>query len=385
MAEAVQARMHHVLAERELTSLRTLANSKHYVNLSEAARERMERKLKEAEEHVTAKKAELNRCVYKLVDNDFWDAPLRWQGLEDEAKGKVDAKGKRKEKEPSWDSKESTAEQRSSELRAIVWQVRDSVAELYKMMDEVRGMSSSVSIHNAPTGDQEGGGDKRPTKRRRVFNARAEDSISAEPSSAPTSTAPATAYVTSTSGPTVLPMPPQEVEDIMGRIADLDERVVDLENTMVQFDSDVLNELELRMEERFREMSVDGLGLNPDSSMDVDKPSGADTGQNEGEAVPQKPRTLGERLQGVEHEVQKAGEEIYQLAVEIGEIIKSSQTQESEVAKLRKENEELRARIVVVRSFALQLKAKIDRFGRWSSNSRRTTNPFRHSRRKWRR
>lgn len=348
IAEAVQARTQHIAAERELSSLRALANSEKYGNLSDSAREKMFKRVKDAEERVAQKKSELNACVYKLVDNDFWDLPLSWKALRGEPKGKG------KEKEPVWDAKETEAEERFTELRTVVWQVRDGVSELYKMMGDVRSASSSASGACLSADDQTTDDDKRPTKRRRTSDARVEDATSIARSSTLATSPAAPAPSVPTPDP-ALPashapaVPPQEVDEIMDRLYALDDRVADLENNMVQFDSEVIEELDRRNEDRFRAMCFGGVDAAPEETMDVDQTQGAGSEQPEGEGTPQKPRTLLQRLKDVEQDVQGAGREIYEIAVEIAQVIQQSRSQATEVERLTKENEELKTRVAEVR------------------------------------
>lgn len=342
LAEAVQVRMQHVAAERDVSSLRAVANSQRYGNLSDSAREKMEKKIKEAEERVAQKRTELNTCVYKLVDSDFWDAPLSWQALG--ADPRLDLKGKGKETEPSWLARETPAEERFRELRTVVWQVRDGVSELYKMMGEIRGASSSATISTTSTDEQKTGEATRPNKRRRTSDAGVEDMSSTTHSSslAIPDTSAAPSQQSSYSAPLA---PPAEVEAIMDSLNDLDGRVADLENTMVQFDADILSELERRMEERFNEITVSGTKTPLNEVMDVDGPEAEVPAQTEGEDTPPRPRTMLQRLEDVEGEVQKAGNDIAYIAEEIASIIQQSKSQESEVEKLTKENAELKDRI----------------------------------------
>lgn len=333
LADAVQVRTQHVELERELGQLKSLLTSRQYASLSEAAREKLEKQIKATEERHTEKRLELNDLVYKLVDSDFWDASMTWPGI-DEDMVKADKKGKGKEREPRWDRqelRESSAEGRFKELRTVVWQVRDGVNDLYKIVGELR---SNPGIEG-----------QRPAKRRRMDESFTVDepvvSIPASTSTLATQPSPSSHLLSFAKS---LPTPPMDFDSIINRLTRIDDRVSDLENTMVQLDSEALNELETRMEERLQELSLGGNGSEDKMTVDGEAP---DTGQ---EKAGERKLTIVERMRDVEREIDHAGLDISGLAVEIAEIITKAQATDDEVVKLKKENEEMKGRIAVVSS-----------------------------------
>jgi hypothetical protein len=346
----VQTRTQHVALEHELESLRSLAASRQYVNLSDHARKNMEIKLAETEQRWNTKRLELNDLVYKLVDSEFWDAALAWPGLSGEPKDrKVDIKGKGRESEGRllWsghEAKEAQAEERFKELRVIVWQVRDKVTELYEMMDELKGVPADPPNFNGKEKDT--GGSGRPTKRRR------------------------TSDLTSS-------IPEDELEGINDKLIALDGRVADLENTMTQFDNEVLTELDRRMEERFQELSLGPSGGDTDDRMVVDGPSTSlDTGQTTATGEGRRNTSIAERVQLIENDILGIGEEISTIALEIADIITKAKQTDEEVTRLKEENEALRGRVETVSLFSTlpilpKLMCTLSR--RWRSSLRRTT------------
>lgn len=347
LSDAVQTRSQHIALERELTSLRSLLASRQYANLSDTAREKLEKQVKETEDRFSAKKAELNQLVYKLVDSEFWDAAMSWPGLGDAASDPK-GKGKEREKDFRWegsDANETAAETRFRELRTVVWQVRDGVDELYKIVGELRG-SSSV--------DDDGG---RPSKKRRLSDSLVTDdsmTLISTSSSSETPKRPTAAHALSfsdISGTKILPMPPVELETITDKLTALDGRVADLENNMVQFDHEMLSELELRMEERLQDLSLNARGDEGEDDSDMmavdGEPSGGlDTGQ--GAVGNQRRSTLADKLKAVEAELERAGDDISALAVEMAEIITNAKSAQEEIDQLKSENAEMRERIASV-------------------------------------
>ena len=111
---------------------------------------------------------------------------------------------------------------------------------------------------------------------------------------------------------------------------------------MVQFDAEVLNELEQRMEERFQELNF--MEDDGEERMEVDEEP-TDTGQGHGG---QRKQTVAQRLRRVEKEIDRAGQDISGIAIEIAEIITKAQATDDEVSKLKRENEEMKGRITAV-------------------------------------
>ena len=327
LSDAVQVRTQHVAIEQELSQLKSLLASRKYVNLSDVVKEKLEKQVKVAEDRHAEKRLELNDIVYKLVDSEFWDASLTWPGVDENA-AQADSKGKGKDVEPGWggrESRESKAEERFGELRAVVWQVRSGVADLYKIVGELQGYTGTKG--------------SRPPKRPRLDESMV-DAVSTILNHSPsTSTLTSTTHSFATTVPS--PAPPVELDSINDRLTAIDDRVSDLENTMVQFDSETLNELEHRMQERFHAFNL----MEGDERMEIDgEPD--NSGQHE-----QRKQTVTQRMQHVEKEIDRAGQDISGLAIEIAEIITRAQASDDEVAKLKQENAEMRDRIVTVRLY----------------------------------
>lgn len=305
-----------------MESLRSLAASSRFADLPDAARKSVETKLKETEQQYHAKRLELNDLVYKLVDSEFWDSALSWPGLDADGKDKkADVKGKGREtgQGPSWDESTPThsgAEERFKELRVVVWQVRDQVKELYRLMDELRGAPTEPPDNAEKS--IEADANRRPMKRRRT-------------------------------GDLTSSIPDEQLEDINDKLDTLDGRLTDLENTMIQFDNEVVTELDRRMEERFQELNLATTGGDADDRMAVDGPSNSDPGQD---GAPSQKKSATQRVELIEQDVLKVGEEIYQLALEIAAIIEGARKTDAEVTRLSQENEELRNRVTAVSVFS---------------------------------
>lgn len=346
MAEAVTIRTQYVALEKELTSLRALANSRNYASLSEVARGRLEKQTADTEHTFNAKKQELNSLVFKLVDSDFWPVPPVHPDFHEKGE----------------DARQKTAEDRFQELRTTVWTLGEGVKELSDAVRTVKNAQTiPTSISSSST--QDAGGEQRLGKRRRLSDADGQPQAVAVPTTPAPPQAPQPTTATTPQIPAASHEPPQtaskpsrstrtapavssaEIDSVKDKLEELEGQLNDLENSMVQFNDEILTELESRIDDKLED-KLKKLNLSdifPDAAqrgdaMEVDGPDG----------VQSAPVTTKTRIQKLETEVIQVGKDIDGLVQKLVEIVTGAQEAKQRIEWLTKENTELKTRIIEV-------------------------------------
>ena len=289
-------RTEYVKIEQDIIYFRRMQNSQRYSEISEQSRAGLAAQLSVLESQWDAKKKELNSALYRLIDADFWPVASPPAGL-------------------------TPAEDKFRDLRVTVWELRDNVQELYRLVqtrsEAARSLTpvtvSSVTVTN----------DQPPAKRRRLT----EDESQKQEKSTPQVPDIASAPPQSTS-PVQSVIPPQELDHIRERYDDLEHRINNLENDMVQYDNDLLMQVEEHMESKFA-----ALHLQPSTSSE----GSLDTGQ-----------ALAEKLQLLQHDIDSVGDDMSALVGEVASLITSSEEMGKEIQALKEEKESMQTRITTV-------------------------------------
>lgn len=223
LGDAVNTRVEYLKIEQDVTSFKQMKDSPRYFDASEEVKDRLTRQLAELERQWDVKKSELNTHLYRLLDTDFW--PVSHVAPES-----------------------ATTDEKFHDMRVLVWELRDNVVEIQKMMQISAGVSSSEfpesTIDNTPA-----------MKRRRVFEAEA---VEIKKSSTPV-IAPGTSVVAA-ARPAELS--DGEINKLYARFEKIDTKLSELENNMVQLDNEMLAQMHDDVEEQV-DKKLGTLKLNP--------------------------------------------------------------------------------------------------------------------------
>lgn len=300
MADAVSGRIEYMKLEAELTSLRKMLNSRNLEN-NDHMKSRMTKQIEDIEPKFNAKKEELNALVYSLVEQDFWPIPPQL---------------------PSGPSTH-TSDEKLKEVRAVVWQVKDQVAELAEQLQKRRADESATIL--APTSirqassvenDNASANEARPAKRRRMSDS--EPTLDERPSISRGSRR-------------------KELEGVQSHIEELENRLFDIENNSVQFSNDLQLEIDDRIEDKLLSLNLSG---SPGGTMQQIGTNVLDTGQVTD--------PIYERLGELKAEFDRAGDDIKYVADVVADIIKKQQAAEAENQRLTDENKELKQNVSIV-------------------------------------
>ncbi|KAF7793072.1 hypothetical protein EIP86_004179 [Pleurotus ostreatoroseus] len=296
LSEAVNTRIDYVRIEREVLCVKRMVNNPRLAEISDEARERLNQQLADLETQWNQKKDALNTTVFKLIDSDFWPIVS-----------------------PAADTK--SPEERFGVMRATVWELRDKVKELSEMMKQVNERIDSVKSAPAPVAavsaeTAEGGGP--PLKRRKVSEPSEEGEVKSTDDSPPAGPPPEPVNAT---------LEPEQLNTINEQFANLEQRISDLENELIQADRNVLEQLEEKLEER-----ISQLNFHEDQS-EKQAEAPPDTGQQDAKLA---------ELQTV---VNSVSSDIEELAGEVAALISRNGLVENEVKRLTDENAQMRKQI----------------------------------------
>ena len=292
LGEAANTRAECARLEQDIEAFKRMMDSPRYAEISEQTKENMTRQLTELESQGEMKKTELNSIFYRLLDSDFW--PVSHKAPET-----------------------SSSDERFRDLRVLVWDLRDNVAQIQAMMKH------NVSASSATTSGELTSDDLPAVKRPRVSDMDVDEVKKPSTPSLP----PDNPVV-----PAIRPMKLSDVDfsELYERFDKIDSRLSDLENSMVQFDNEMLvqmqDEVETQLDEKFSTLK-----LNPSAA--------AATGQDLGEDN----KKLWDAIASLDRDVT----ELSQLS---GSLHHQSTTTQEEIAHLRTENASLKERIASVRA-----------------------------------
>lgn len=340
LADAVTLRIDYVKLEREVQGYRQMNNSKRLIDISEQTKARLNTQLTDLETQWNGKKDELNKAVFRLIDTDYWPVA---QQIPDT----------------------SSPEERFRDLRVTVWELRDNVKKLFEMLKaaNVRANSTTPTV----VGDDIAASEEPPTKRRKVAE---NEAVKIQHTPAPPPAIPPAPPVTSSVPPAAAPsLPPpalssDELTAVKSRFSELETRLDDLENSMVQVDNDLLMQLDDRIEEKLAEASARTAAAA--AAQPPVQPSPADTGQD----------VVNGKLAELQTYTKNLGSDVEDLAKEVAGLINKTDDTNLEIEKLKAENETMKKQIAVVRLLLqrfLRCMLLIDRFPRSLRSSRSST------------
>lgn len=301
MAAAVTARHEYVKLEQDISALRQLRDAPRATEMSRATLFRIGKQMRDAESSLVAKKEELNGMVYRLVDSDFWPVPPRLP---------IDNTNRPEE---------------FQDVRINVLALKDRVKELSDLVQNhtlhatsVLGDSAKTNLSLPPPtlpvqqADAMEIDGPRPTKRRR---------LSPTETASPVQTVQTPAQLSDLAHK-------KEVESLSDRLAQLEYKLSDIENAMVQFDQDLSASLEEQIEEKLASMDQSS-GLAVDGRIMED---------------------VRQRLRQLDANFEQAGHEIEEVAKEVGSLITHTNELDDDIARLKAENEFMKQKITAVRA-----------------------------------
>jgi septal ring factor EnvC (AmiA/AmiB activator) len=215
MADATQEYIDLGKLEKDVESRRRQVQSAAFSALPSDVRNAFEASLKSAETNYEKKKVSLDGAINRLSETDFWPA------IPSQKVGDMEAKLK--------------------EAKTMLGSLADSVGQLYKRIEGLCGQrpslpsSSPSGVDEGATAGGSGDADSRAKKRRRVSSADGGDH-----------------------GEDADATPPEvreDVESIKDTIREIEDRLQEVENDMTQRSLDIIEQLEVKMDEKIEEIA----------------------------------------------------------------------------------------------------------------------------------
>lgn len=293
LTDATIARNEHLKLTQEMEKYQRLIRSARYSSIPDEDQERLTAQLSDVNARLNAKKDELNSLLPRLIEADFWGAtvnsPPRLEEFRKEVQDIVASLSKNMEK----------LHEQYEELRT-----RGLASLAEKPMD----IDGSTQAHEGP-----------PTKRRRL----------------------------SVGGTTSVPnddnvqrdgIQQENAHDLEERLKDVEERITELEISGIERDNNLLDEVEDIVRHRIDEEQRRAK-LNP--------PAPKEPAASGRQPQPQ-PQLLDPRIEQIERELKKTGNEVEELAFEVAGLITQMAQREQKHVEMAKANEELRERVAAV-------------------------------------
>jgi hypothetical protein len=233
------------------------------------------------ETQCATKVKEINAISDRLIETDFWPILSSATVIDNDAK--------------------------ASEVQLRVDQIKVAISDLHTKVEAVVNASNDPQSASK-TSVQDTHEAVRPAKRRRIEDddadmSDADDSIDSK-----------------------------QIEELRSSFAKLEDRVVEVENSFVEYEQNVIGSLDGLVFEKI-EQNSDELCRQAD--------------EKKGEVLAKLTAQLGERSTGLEANVTQLGQDVSDLANEVAFLYEDQQSNQ-EIARLRAENEELRQRVAKV-------------------------------------
>ncbi|KAK7693699.1 hypothetical protein QCA50_003270 [Cerrena zonata] len=294
LSEAVMLRAEHLEMERDLHNYHQLSSLWKYNDVPGGARSDFKADVSSLQDSCIAKKKELTAIVHRLVDTNYWHVTPPTS--DDLLVHRMD-------------------------MQSSINQLRDNVQELFGQLRSLE-TKSMPPPPNVKSENQEEGG--RPAKRRRL----------SEEVSLPVASSSSTLV-----GPLMQPLDSKEVAGLTEQVMKLEERIADLENELVVHDNNILMETEeimtIKMEEweqkhipPLNRGSLGPLSGSPEETLTLAVNS-----------------DFSGRLQILEDDFMRTGEEVGVVIDEVANLITGSDQTQRELVHLREENAQLKDKI----------------------------------------
>ncbi|KAF9820138.1 hypothetical protein IEO21_01571 [Rhodonia placenta] len=284
LSEAVAARSEYVKLQEELESMQRLSRSVRFDEVLEEDKARMDARISSLTSQCDAKKTELNRMLVRLTDADFW---------------------------PVGQKMPPTLEDGHAAMQTTINELKKSLASLYKLIEDTRAdFAKSRETQATAFTDSEGNQTTEPraAKRRRLSSG--DDTLVEDEDRK-------RAMVTAA-----------EVDELRGKLLEVERQLADVQNEMVQHDNELLQEIEDLVHSRLEDI-----------------PGSASTSRG-GRAPDNDPKKQRDNvLDHIRRDLDSTGNDILSLAQEVAGLIKQMNAKDQEQTNLRLENEQLKQRV----------------------------------------
>jgi len=298
ISDAVMGRAEYLRLEKEIQAYQRIAQSWRLLDVSEEEKTRLTTQLTSLENQFDIKKKDLNALTHRLIDSEFWPA---------------------------------LPKNAAAGVRGSVEDLQGKVKDIYDTIEKLQTLrlSSSISGSASPPKDVTPTPDAdRPAKRRRLENG---DATLAVPSA-------------ETREQVQDPASSRELDSLKDRVLFLEDKLSEMQNELVQYDSNMLLSLQDEMETKFEQY-----GLVSGSSLPVPVTAPA---QPLAPTISQ-PQDAG-KVDMLETGLGKAGEEIGVLAHEVGALITRNDARDQDMVLLHDENEYLKIQILDLQNIQSQ-------------------------------
>lgn len=267
--------------------MQRLSRSVRFDEVLEEDKARMDARISSLTSQCDAKKTELNRMLVRLTDADFW---------------------------PVGQKMPPTLEDGHAAMQTTINELKKSLASLYKLIEDTRAdFAKSRETQATAFTDSEGNQTTEPraAKRRRLSSG--DDTLVEDEDRK-------RAMVTAA-----------EVDELRGKLLEVERQLADVQNEMVQHDNELLQEIEDLVHSRLEDI-----------------PGSASTSRG-GRAPDNDPKKQRDNvLDHIRRDLDSTGNDILSLAQEVAGLIKQMNAKDQEQTNLRLENEQLKQRVEAV-------------------------------------
>lgn len=291
LTDATIARGEHLKLTQEMEKYQRLIQSARYSSISDEDQERLNVRMSEVTGRLDAKKDELNSLLPRLIEADFWGATVHSPPKLDEFR---------------------------KEVQNIVADLRKNMEKLHEQYEELRtkGLTSSAGEHMDIDASMQG--DEGPPAKRRRLSTGGTPSVPSNEVIKRDGTQHADAH------------------DLDERLKEVEDRITELEISGIERDNTLLEEVEDIVRHRIDEEQ---------GRLKIDAPAAKDPAA----VAPQpQPPLLDPRIERIERELKKTGNEVEELAIEVAGLITHMAQREEKHAEMAKANQELRERVAAV-------------------------------------
>jgi hypothetical protein len=290
ISNSIQAHSEYKALASEVDKCRRLANAWTFAQLPPEDKLSLNTRLAQLESECQEKRQQRDEFIAQLVESESWPI-VRGSQQDDFAHKK---------------------------LFTYVGELRNTITEMNKALVEVIEQRNARGRSPVPPGlpdDAMDVNNNRPLKRRRVSpngNAR---------------------------GPRGETIAPKELEHVQDKLIDFERTLSDFENSLTQHDRELEDEMVSRMEQRFDEIfAAKPLPPSVASAPDIAKPASGSMSEASMQI-----------LREIEKNVNVTGDQVGELAQEVGNLIVQSSLHEKEISHWTKEKELFTNRLLAVR------------------------------------
>ena len=285
ISDAVLARADYLKLEKDIQAFQRIKHSWKLSDMPEDEKLRLDAQLSALETQFESRKKDLNTLTRRLIDSDFWPAFPKSAAV--------------------------VVRETVEDLQAKVQDIYGTIQKMEALRLPSNTVAASAPKEESPIVETD-----RPAKRRRMESEEAKTDAQSNEK--------ARGFALS-----------RDLDSLRDQVLVLEGEISVMQNDLVQFDNNLLDQLNDEMERKFELYGLHGPAEGSKPSTHTSVPH----------SVPPIPP---EKVGVLESGLQKAGEDITEIAQEVGTLITRSNTRDSDMVLLHQENEQLKLQVNAV-------------------------------------